>query len=202
MAYSKPVGFLIVVPVARPFQKPGAGKSKPTMSFPGSFVGGVLCADAVTATTALAPSAAAITIHFTTSLLFGDSRRESTAPTGLMASSVRRSGRNEPLRAVYRKRVIEESRSIDATLEPLDEFVVVQPVSDESETRAGLILPASATEAAPCRTGIVTAVGADVTGVEAGDKVLYPRDTGFDVRLGGLEVKVLKREDLIARIHD
>ena len=111
-------------------------------------------------------------------------------------------GAERALRAVYRARVIEESRSIDATLEPLDEFVVVQPVSDESETRAGLILPASATEAAPCRTGIVAAVGADVTGVEAGDKVLYPRDTGFDVRLGGLEVKVLKREDLIARIHD
>ena len=98
--------------------------------------------------------------------------------------------------------MLEESRSIDATLEPLDEYVVVQPVSDESETRAGLILPASATEAAPCRTGIVTAVGADVTGIEAGDKVLYPRDTGFDVRLVGLEVKVLKSEDLIARIHD
>ena len=98
--------------------------------------------------------------------------------------------------------MIEESRSIDATLEPLDEFVVVQPVSDESETRAGLILPASATEAAPCRTGIVTAVGADVQGVDAGDKVLFPRDAGFDVRLGGLEVKVLKREELIARIHD
>jgi chaperonin GroES len=91
---------------------------------------------------------------------------------------------------------------MDLSLEPLDEFVVVQPVADESETRAGLILPASATETAPCRTGIVTAVGADVNGVDAGDKVLYPRDAGYDVRLGGLEVKVLKREDLIARIHD
>ena len=99
-------------------------------------------------------------------------------------------------------RVIEESRSVDVTLEPLDEFVVVQPVSDESETRAGLILPASATDAAPCRSGIVTAVGADAGGVEAGDKVLYPRAAGYDVRLGGIEVKVLKREDLIARIHD
>jgi chaperonin GroES len=98
--------------------------------------------------------------------------------------------------------VIEESRSVDVTIEPLDEFVVVQPIADETETRAGLILPASATEAAPCRTGIVTAVGADVHGVEAGDKVLYPRDAGFDVRLGGLEVKVLRREELIARIHD
>ena len=91
---------------------------------------------------------------------------------------------------------------MDVTLEPLDEFVVVQPVSDETETRAGLILPASATEAAPCRTGIVTAVAADVNGVEAGDKVLYPRDAGFDVRLGGIDVKVLKREELIARVHD
>ena len=98
--------------------------------------------------------------------------------------------------------MIEESRSVDVTLEPLDDFVVVQPVSDETETRAGLILPASATEAAPCRTGIVTAVGSETSGVDAGDKVLYPRDSGYDVRLGGIEVKVLKREDLIARIHD
>ena len=91
---------------------------------------------------------------------------------------------------------------MDVTIEPLDEFVVVQPIADEAETRAGLILPASAAEAAPCRTGIVTAVGADASGVEAGDKVLYPRDAGYDVRLGGIEVKVLRREELIARIHD
>jgi chaperonin GroES len=102
----------------------------------------------------------------------------------------------------YRVSVIEESRSIDVTLEPLDEFVVIQPVSDETETRSGLILPASAAAAVACRTGIVTAVGADVTGVDAGDKVLYPRDAGFEVRLGGIEVRVLKREDLIARVHD
>ena len=98
--------------------------------------------------------------------------------------------------------MIEESRSIDVTLEPLDEFVVVQPISDETETRAGLILPASAADATPCRTGIVTAVGADVSGVEAGDKVLYPRDCGYEVRLGGIDVRVLRREELIARIHD
>ena len=91
---------------------------------------------------------------------------------------------------------------MDVSLEPLDEFVVIQPLSDESETRAGLILPASATDTAPCRTGIVTAIGSDANGVDVGDKVLFPRAAGYDVRLGGLEVKVLKREDLIARIHD
>ena len=91
---------------------------------------------------------------------------------------------------------------MDVSLEPLDEFVVIQPLSDESETRAGLILPASATDTASCRTGIVTAIGSDANGVDVGDKVLFPRAAGYDVRLGGLEVKVLKREDLIARIHD
>jgi len=97
---------------------------------------------------------------------------------------------------------VENTQRIDNSLEPLDQYLVVQPVSDETETRSGLILPASAASTTVCRTGIVTAVGSDAVGVEAGDKVLYPRDTGFDVRLGGIEVKVIKREDLIARIHD
>jgi chaperonin GroES len=95
-----------------------------------------------------------------------------------------------------------EGPAVDLTLEPLDQFVVIQPVSDETETRSGLILPASAASAAVCRTGIVTAVGAEADGIEPGDKVLYPRDAGYEVRLGGIEVKVLKREELIARIHD
>ena len=98
--------------------------------------------------------------------------------------------------------MLENSERIDRSIEPLDQYLVVQPTSDETETRAGLILPASAAASAAVRTGIVTAVGADATGVSPGDKVLYPREAGFDVRLGGIDVKVLKREELIARIHD
>ena len=98
--------------------------------------------------------------------------------------------------------MLENSNRIDVSLEPLDQYLVVQPTSDETETRAGLILPASAAAAAAVRTGIVTAVGTEATGVEPGDKVLYPREAGFDVRLGGIDVKVLKREELIARVHD
>ena len=102
----------------------------------------------------------------------------------------------------YRLPMVQDPHRVDVSLEPLDEYLVIQPTSDETETRAGLILPASAAAAAACRTGIVTAIGADVTGVEPGDKVLYPREAGFEVRLGGIEVKVVKRDDLIARIHD
>ena len=61
--------------------------------------------------------------------------------------------------------------------------------------------PSAATEAG-CRTGIVTAVGPDAGMLEPGDKVLFPKDAGYDVRLAGSAVKVLRRSELIARIHD
>jgi co-chaperonin GroES (HSP10) len=64
----------------------------------------------------------------------------------------------------------------DVTLEPLDDFVVIQPLED-SETATGLIVPIN--EAAQCLTGIIVAVGPEVTAIEPGDKVLYPRDAGF-----------------------
>jgi co-chaperonin GroES (HSP10) len=89
---------------------------------------------------------------------------------------------------------------VDLSLEPRDHFVVVQPSEGEAETRGGLIIPASAET--PCRSGIVTAVGPDVNGIEPGDKVLYPRDAGYDIRMAGTSVRVIKREELIARVHD
>jgi chaperonin GroES len=96
--------------------------------------------------------------------------------------------------------VVERSERIDLALEPLDDYVVIQPADEETETRGGLIIPAS--DETGCRTGIVTGVGVDAGGVEPGDKVLYPKDAGFDVRLGGAAVKVMRRSELIARVHD
>jgi co-chaperonin GroES (HSP10) len=96
--------------------------------------------------------------------------------------------------------VLEEPRRIDFSLEPLDDYVVIEPADEETETRTGLIIPAS--DEAGCRTGIVTATGTEANGVEPGDKVLFPKDAGFDVRLAGSAVKVMRRGELIARIHD
>jgi co-chaperonin GroES (HSP10) len=96
--------------------------------------------------------------------------------------------------------VLDQPERMALSLEPLDDYVVIEPSDEETETRAGLIIPASAE--AGCRSGIVTAVGADSGGVDPGDKVLFPKDAGFDVRLGGSAVKVVRRGELIARIHD
>jgi co-chaperonin GroES (HSP10) len=89
----------------------------------------------------------------------------------------------------------------DVTLEPLDDNIVVEQL-DESELPSGLIVPAN--EATQVRSGIVAAVGPDVSAVEPGDKVLFARDAGFEVRLArsSHRVRILKREDILARIHD
>jgi chaperonin GroES len=96
--------------------------------------------------------------------------------------------------------VLDQPERVSLSLEPLDDYVVIEPSDEETETRAGLIIPASAE--AGCATGIVTAVGGDSGGVDPGDKVLFPKDAGFDVRLGGNAVKVVRRGELIARVHD
>ena len=96
--------------------------------------------------------------------------------------------------------VLEDPRPIPMTLEPLDDFVVVETTDDETETRAGLILPASAET--QCSAGIVTAAGPEAEGVGPGDKVLFLKDAGYEVRFGGHAIRVLRRHELIARIHD
>ena len=96
--------------------------------------------------------------------------------------------------------MVQDPQRIDLSLEPLDDYLVIHPSDEESETRTGLIIPASTVT--ECRTGIVTAVGPEAAGLEPGDKVLFPKDAGFDVRLAGSEVKVLRRDQLIARVHD
>jgi co-chaperonin GroES (HSP10) len=97
--------------------------------------------------------------------------------------------------------MLEGHSMTDVTLEPLDDYIVVETL-DESELPSGLIVPAN--EALHVRTGIVASIGPDVSLVEPGDKVLFPRDAGYEVRLArsSHRVRVLKREDVIARIHD
>ena len=97
--------------------------------------------------------------------------------------------------------MLENNTTTDVTLEPLDDWIVVEPL-DDSETPSGLIVPIN--EGSQTRSGIVAAVGPDVETIEPGEKVLNPREAGYEVRLvrSPHRVRLLKREDLLARIHD
>jgi chaperonin GroES len=94
----------------------------------------------------------------------------------------------------------ERSQSGSGGVEPLDSFVLLEPVDDETETTAGLIIPSSAESS--CQSGVVVATGDDVHGVSPGDKVLFPRGAGYEIRLGGEPKRLVDRHELIARIAD
>jgi co-chaperonin GroES (HSP10) len=94
----------------------------------------------------------------------------------------------------------QRDHALNVTLEPLDEYVLIEAADSETWTRSGLLIPAGAD--AGCRTGIVTAVGAEADGIEVGDKVLFPKEAGFEVRISGAAVRLVPRGELIARVHD
>ena len=97
-------------------------------------------------------------------------------------------------------RRFESSEPFTGRIEPLDDNILIEPVDDETETSAGLIIPSSAESGVV--SGIVVAVGDDSHGIAPGDKVLYPRGSGFEIRLSGEPKRLVDRRELIARIAD
>lgn len=89
-------------------------------------------------------------------------------------------------------------------LKPLGDRVLVEPVSPEEVTKSGIVLPDSAKEK-PAE-GKVVALGTGKTDkdgkklpfeVKVGDKVLYGKYAGDEIKIDGSEFKVLKEEEII-----
>jgi chaperonin GroES len=90
-------------------------------------------------------------------------------------------------------------------LRPLGDKVVVQPTAREETTKSGIVLPDTAKEKP--QEGKIVAVG---TGrvldngerqkleVEAGQKVLYAKYAGTEVKLDGEEYLILSEKDILA----
>ena len=92
-------------------------------------------------------------------------------------------------------------------LKPLDDRIVVEPLSAETTTAGGIVLPDSAQEK-PQR-GKVRAVGpgrllesGERSGISVtvGDEVLFSKYGGTDIEVEGLDVKILRESDILAKI--
>ena len=92
-------------------------------------------------------------------------------------------------------------------LKPLDDRVVVQPVEAEEVTAGGIVLPDAAQEKS--QRGEVVAVGPGhlletgercPTGLEIGDQVLFGKYGGTDIEVEGVEVKILRESDILAKV--
>jgi chaperonin GroES len=86
-------------------------------------------------------------------------------------------------------------------VKPLADRVMVKLEKNEAKTAGGIIIPDTAQE--KTQTGTVVAVGddKDVIKVKSGDKVMYDKYAGTQVKIEGVEHLILKMSDIIAAIE-
>jgi len=86
-------------------------------------------------------------------------------------------------------------------IRPLGERVVVEPMKQEQKTKGGIYLPDTASKEKP-QKGEVIAVGPDFKGVEVGDKSLFAKYGGTEVKMDEKEYIVLGEDDVLAVIEE
>jgi len=79
-------------------------------------------------------------------------------------------------------------------IKPLGERIVVRALKQEEKTEGGIYLPDTASKDKP-QQGEVIAVGPDFKGVKKGDKVIF-------AKYGGTEIKIEEEEYLILGVDD
>ena len=93
-------------------------------------------------------------------------------------------------------------------IRPLHDRVIVRRMEEERTSPGGIVLPDAATEkpiqgeVLAVGTGKITDKG-DVRplDVKVGDKVLFGKYSGTEVKIGGEEVLVLREEDIMGVIE-
>lgn len=94
------------------------------------------------------------------------------------------------------------------SIRPLHDRVIVKRLPEERTTAAGIVIPDSATEK-PMR-GEVLAVGGGkaldngqvrALQVKVGDKVLFGKYAGTEVKIDGDEIVVMREEDIMGVIE-
>ncbi len=92
-------------------------------------------------------------------------------------------------------------------LKPLGDRVVIELVESEEKTASGIVLPGSAQEKP--QEGKVVAVGTGrvlengervALEVSVGDRIIFSKYSGTEVKYGGTEYLVLREDDILAII--
>lgn len=87
------------------------------------------------------------------------------------------------------------------TIEPLGTRVLIRPVEQETMTASGIVLPETAKEKP--QQGIIEAIGNSeemLSGLEVGDRILFPKYTGTEIQLEGIDYLIMEEADVLARI--
>jgi chaperonin GroES len=88
-------------------------------------------------------------------------------------------------------------------IEPLGTRVLIRPLDKETTTSSGIILPETAKEKP--QQGLIEAVGDEeemLSGLAVGDKVLFPKYSGTEIKMDGVEYLIMEEGDVLARISE
>ena len=89
-------------------------------------------------------------------------------------------------------------------LRPLHDRILVQRVKEEEKTKGGIIIPDTAKEKP--QEGVVVSAGTGARGddgtvhpleVKAGDKILFGKWSGTEVKVGGEDLIIMKESDIL-----
>lgn len=92
-------------------------------------------------------------------------------------------------------------------IKPLGERVVIKKLEAEEKTKSGIVLTGTAKERPQEAEVVAVGPGAVVDGsriemeVKVGDKVLYSKYAGTEVKVDGEEYTILKQEDILAIVE-
>ena len=86
-------------------------------------------------------------------------------------------------------------------VKPLGDRVLVKIEKSEAKSAGGIIIPDTAQE--KTQTGVVSEVGDDteVIKVKAGQKIMYDKYAGTQIKIDGDEYLILKMSDILAVIQ-
>ncbi|OGI27779.1 MAG: co-chaperone GroES [Candidatus Moranbacteria bacterium RIFOXYB1_FULL_43_19] len=84
-----------------------------------------------------------------------------------------------------------------SNIEPLGENVLIEPAKADQKTASGIVLPDTSEEKP--QEGLVVAVGTDKKiRVKPGQKVIYSKYSGNEIKVGETEYLLVKNEDILA----
>ena len=93
------------------------------------------------------------------------------------------------------------------TIKPLADRVVIKNVETEETTKSGIVLPGSAKEKPQIAEVISVGPGGNVDGkdivmhVKAGDKVVYQKYAGTEIKVDGEEYIIVRQSDILAVVE-
>lgn len=91
-------------------------------------------------------------------------------------------------------------------IKPLNGYVVIKPLEQEEMTKSGIIIPETASKEKPQEGEVVAVADTNISNhgaklpveLKVGDKVLYGRYSGDEIKVDGIEYKFVEMTSIRA----